>query len=500
MPFPRSSGILLHPTSLPSRFGIGDLGPRAYEFVNFLAETGQQLWQILPLGPTGFGNSPYLCYSAMAGNPLLISLERLRDDGLLDDKDLDSLPDFPEDSVDYERVDKTKMPMLRRSCENFKNNATPEQQQEFQQFCDRASYWIDDYALFISLKEIHDLASWHQWPDELSKRQPEAMERCRRQLNGEIFFRKYLQFEFYRQWSALKRYANDRQIKIMGDIPFYVAHDSADVWAHPSNFCLDAETGEPSIMAGVPPDYFSETGQLWGNPVYKWERLQQEEFEWWVQRFKTMLDYVDIIRIDHFRGFRAYWAVPGGDTTAMGGDWVEAPGEEFFELLDRKLGKLPIVAEDLGVITPDVDALRERFEFPGMKILHFAFDSGRENPYLPYNYHSPNFVVYTGTHDNNTTVGWYDRRSDEERERVWRYLGCTTGSGIEWDLIRLALSSVANQAMFPLQDILGLGEDARMNRPSQAEGNWSWRYRAEALTQERRDRLKALTEIYGRNP
>ena len=497
MAFSRTSGILLHPTSLPSRFGIGDLGAQAYGFVDFLADSAQQLWQVLPLGPTGYGNSPYLAYSAVAGNPLLISPDLLRDQGLLDEADFANLPEFPLETTNFELVTQVKMPLLRKACETFKSSALPHQQQQFAEFCASKAYWLDDYAFYMALKDAHEDGSWYTWDTAIAKRQPEAMEQWRQRLSAEIFYHKYLQFEFFRQWSELRHHANQRGIQIIGDIPIYVAHDSADVWANPENFCIDEETLQPSLMAGVPPDYFSETGQLWGNPVYNWEHLQQENFKWWVQRFQALLDYVDLIRIDHFRGFQAYWAVPEGETTAMNGRWIEAPGEMFFKVLDEKLGKLPIVAEDLGLITPEVEALRDQFEFPGMKILQFAFDSGPDNPYLPFCY-GRNFMVYTGTHDNDTTVGWFNQRSPEGKEAVVRYLGCTGPDGIHWDLIRLALSSVANQAIIPAQDLLGLGSEARMNTPSQAEGNWSWRYRPDALTWEIRDRLRHITELYGR--
>jgi 4-alpha-glucanotransferase len=499
MPFPRSSGILLHPTSFPSLFGIGDLGLEAYRFIDFLTESYQQYWQVLPLGPTGYGNSPYASYSAMAGNPFLISPEQLREQGMLAEDDFANFPAFPAEKVDFEQVVQTKIPLLKKACENFKTKASPLQQKEFAGFCESKAYWLDDYALFMALKDTHEGASWHTWKPELAKLQPEALDQWRQQLKDEIFYYKYIQFEFFRQWSELKQYANRRGIQIIGDIPIYVAHDSADVWAHPEIFCLDEQTGEAAIMAGVPPDYFSETGQLWGNPVYNWAKLQQLDFKWWVQRFQAMLDYIDIIRIDHFRGFQAYWAVSKGETTAMNGQWIEAPGEALFKVLNDKLGKLPVLAEDLGVITPEVEALRDKFEFPGMKVLQFAFGSDTGNPFLPFNY-PRNCVVYTGTHDNDTTVGWFNKLSDYEKDAVLRYLGCTSSEGIHWDLIRLALSSVANQAITPLQDVLGFETEARMNYPSKPEGNWEWRYQSDALTQELRTRLKTLTKTYGRAP
>ncbi|MGK7922287.1 MAG: 4-alpha-glucanotransferase [Trichodesmium sp.] len=500
MPLSRASGIILHPTSFPSRFGIGDLGHEAYNFVNFLRDSGQQIWQVLPLGPTGFGNSPYLAYSAMAGNPLLISPDKLLDQGLLNDQDLSNVPEFSADQVDFDLVAQFKSSLLKIAYQNFQKNASEEQQQKFQELCVSKDFWLDDYAFYMSLKEAHEGASWHTWDRDIARRQPAALESWKKRLADEIEYHKFVQFQFFQQWDELKSYANEQGIEIFGDLPIYVSHDSADVWAHPEIFCLDGETGEASLMAGVPPDYFSETGQLWGNPVYKWDRLEQEDFLWWVQRIQSMLNKVDWIRVDHFRGLSAYWAVPEGETTAMNGEWVDAPGQALFETINEKLGKLPIIAEDLGIITPDVEELRDNFEFPGMKILHFAFDSGRDNPYLPYNYISPNWVVYTGTHDNNTTVGWFDKRSPEEQERVTRFLGCTCDDGIHWDLIRLAMSSVANMAIFPLQDILGLGEEAVMNRPGVGEGNWSWRYKSEMLTSEVSDRLREMTRTYGRTP
>ncbi|MCC5630444.1 4-alpha-glucanotransferase [Nostoc sphaeroides] len=499
MPFPRSSGILLHPTSFPSRFGVGDLGLEAYRFIDFLKETHQQYWQVLPLGPTGYGNSPYMCYSAMAGNPLLVSPEKLRDEGLLTEEDFANLPGFPVEKVDFDQVVPIKIGLLKKACENFKVNATDIQKNEFAGFCDSKAYWLDNYALFMALKDAHENASWHTWEPEFVKREPEALAQVQDRLNGEIFYYKFIQFKFFRQWSELKSYANMRGIDIIGDIPIYVSHDSADVWAHPDIFCLDEETGVAAQMAGVPPDYFSATGQLWGNPVYNWEELQKQDFKWWVQRFEAMLDYVDIIRIDHFRGFEAYWSVSQGEETAMNGKWVEAPGDAFFAAIREKLGKLPVLAEDLGVITPEVEALRDKYEFPGMKVLQFAFGSDPGNPFLPFNY-PRNAVVYTGTHDNDTTVGWFNSANDYEKQNLLLYLGSISPEGIHWDLIRLALSSIANQAIIPLQDVLGLGNEARMNFPSVAEGNWEWRYQEGALREELGDRLKVLTRLNGRAP
>lgn len=499
MPFQRASGILLHPTSFPGPFGMGDLGPNAYEFVDFLAETGQQIWQILPLGPTGHGNSPYMSYSSMAGNHLLISLEQLRDRGLLDQQDLDAFPHFPEDAVDFSGVLPEKLKLLEKAAVTFQAVADSEMRAEYDRFCEERAFWLDDYAFFMALKRAHDGASWHQWDAAIARRKSEAMAEWHDKLSTVIFYHKYFQFEFFRQWAALKQYANERHIQIVGDMPIYVAHDSVDVWAFPYNFMIDEETLEPSEMAGVPPDYFSETGQLWGNPTYNWEGLEKRGFRWWLQRLKALLDYVDLTRIDHFRGFQAYWAVPEGEDTAMNGEWIEAPGEAFFNAVRDEFGSLPILAEDLGLITPEVEELRDKFDFPGMKILQFAFGGDASNPYLPFNY-VRNCLVYTGTHDNDTTVGWFDKASEYERDRVLRYLGGLSADGIHWSMIRLAMSSIANQAVFPLQDLLGLGSFARMNTPGQAEGNWAWRYRSDMLTGELRERLREHTRLYGRVP
>jgi len=499
MPFPRVSGILLHPTSLPGRHGIGDLGPEAYRFVDFLADTKQQLWQVLPLGPTGHGNSPYLSYSSMAGNPMLISLEVLVERGLLYPDELHELEELPDYLVEFDHIIPIKSRLLERAASRFHNVASDEDKATFETFSEECDFWVDEYAFFMALKDAHGGAGWTQWDEAIARRKPEAMQEWREKLSADIFGHKFQQFEFHRQWQALKQYANERQIQIIGDIPIYVAHDSVDVWAYTDNFMIDPETLAPAQMAGVPPDYFSETGQLWGNPTYNWAVLKERNFNWWLQRLKAILDYVDLIRVDHFRGFAAFWAVPAGEDTAMNGQWVEAPGYELFETVKRELGTLPILAEDLGVITPDVEKLRDTFEFPGMKILHFAFGSDNNNPYLPFNYVS-NCLVYTGTHDNDTTLGWYEKIGDYDRGRLQQYVGCISPEGIHWTLIRLALLSVANQAIIPLQDVLGYGSDCRMNTPGLSEGNWGWRYQPEVLTDEIRHRLRSLTELSNRGP
>ena len=547
LPF-RASGVLLHPTSFPSRFGVGELGSSARQFIDFLQTAGQQFWQVLPMGPTGYGNSPYMCYSALAGNPLMISLEVLHQQDLLHGDVLQHYPDFNADHVEFDRVIATKYPLYRSAWEQFQKVALrnvldidriEQQYQEqlmmfktslkrvdgvsderpvdrpvelepqrpivhswiaFESFCNAKKSWLDDYALFMALKGANLEKSWYDWDEDIAWRKGNAIAAWTTKLQPEILFQKYLQFVFFQQWSDLKAYANDRQVQIIGDIPIYVAHDSADVWANPQNFQLDRATGLVAQMAGVPPDYFSETGQLWGNPVYNWEYLQETGFSWWIQRFEAMLDLVDWIRIDHFRGFEAYWSVPYGEENAINGTWVKAPGEAFFEVLRSSLGALPILAEDLGVITPEVEALRDRYNFPGMKVLHFAFGSDPGNVFLPFNY-PRNCLVYTGTHDNDTTVGWFEKLEDWERDSVMAHIGCVSPEGIHWDIIRTALNSIANLSVVPFQDLFGLGSDARMNFPGIAEGNWDWRYRYETIgTDWIRDRLRWLTERSGRSP
>lgn len=497
MSFPRSSGILLHPTSLPGRYGIGDFGTAAYQFIEFLSQSGQTLWQVLPLGPTDHVNSPYQSPSAFAGNPLLINPDKLVEEGLLSDQDVSSIPGhtLSDDRVNYEAVKEYKIPLLKRAFHNFHAYANQEQKKSFDAFCAEQKSWLNDYALFMALKERFN-ASWNQWEQSIALREPAAIKQWETELAEQITFHKYLQYIFYEQWYRLKSYANGRGIRIIGDLPIYVAYDSADVWANPTLFKLD-DNGNPTVVAGVPPDYFSADGQLWGNPIYQWEQMAKKGFVWWVERMRHTLEQVDIVRIDHFRGLESYWEVKAGETTARNGKWVPGTGEAFFNKLKRVFGeKLPIIAEDLGIITPEVEKLRDKFELPGMKILHFAFGDDAKNPYLPHN-HSKNSVVYTGTHDNNTTIGWFLSLSDEERTKVQCYLG-RDGSDIAWELMRLALMSVADICIYPLQDALRLGSEARMNTPGTAYNNWEWRVRSEMMTSGVTQGLYTLTHAYGR--
>lgn len=488
----RKSGILLHPTSLPGSGGIGSLGGEARCFVDFLAHSGQSLWQVLPLGPTAYGNSPYSCYSAFAGNPLLIDLATIAEEGDLSPDELNI--ELPSDRVDFPLVEKHKIGALRRAAAIFFASGDNRRRDEFHDYCNN-TFWLDDYALFMSLKEMYDGKSWQKWPNDLASREPSKIQQLKEEVGGAIGEHKYMQWQFTRQWLSLKRYANDLGIEIIGDIPIFVAYDSADVWANPQFFLLD-EKGRPTVVSGVPPDYFSKTGQLWGNPLYNWDVLAFHGYGWWVERIRNDLKLFDIVRLDHFRGFEAYWEIHAMEKTAENGRWVKGPGTELFEVLIEQLGPMPIIAEDLGVITPDVEALRERFGFPGMKILQFAFDSGPGNPYLPHN-HVRDSVVYTGTHDNDTTVGWFSGLSKKEKRPVLDYLN-SDGRDIAVDLIRAALASVADMSVIPLQDILRLDSTARMNIPGTRSDNWSWRFPGEELREEYSARLRELTEMYGR--
>ncbi|HLG95001.1 MAG TPA: 4-alpha-glucanotransferase [Bryobacteraceae bacterium] len=507
MRFPRSSGILLHPTSLPGPFGIGDLGPKARRFVDFLAAAGQTLWQVLPLGPTGFGDSPYQCFSALAGNPLLISPERLVEQGWLDGAALGGTPAFPESEVDFGRVIPWKTRLLESAGVAFLRGACTGDRARFQSFCDMNQDWLDDFALFMALKKERDFAVWSRWEHEIRWRHADALTRMREHLAESIAVQKFLQFVFFGQWQELREYAQSRGVRLMGDVPIYVAHDSADVWMNPQYFELDA-AANPSVVAGVPPDYFSATGQLWGNPIYRWAALAADGYRWWLRRFRAVFELVDIIRLDHFRGFEGYWEVPAGEPTAVHGRWVKGPGAELFRVARESLGRLPLVAENLGVITPEVEAIRHEFGFPGMSILQFAFGKDSQAPtFRPHNY-PRELVAYTGTHDCDTTVGWWTsegrgestRSADEihgEREFARAYLN-TDGSDINWVFIRTLLASVADTALIPLQDVLGLGSEARMNQPATIGGNWRWRFGGEMLTSGIAKRLAELTRMYER--
>jgi 4-alpha-glucanotransferase len=492
----RSAGVLLHPTSLPGPYGVGDLGPAAYAWVDALVRARQTWWQILPLNPTGYGDSPYQSVSTFAGNPYLLSPEVLMREGLVQPNDLGGVQ-FPADRVDFGRVIDFKLGMLGRAWERFRSGAAPGLRQPFDAFCSEQAGWLDDFALFMALKKRHNHAHWLSWPADLVRREPAALDRARRELADAVGYYKFGQFLFRRQWTAVKRYANDRDIRLMGDVPIFVASDSADVWANPGLFLLDAER-RPRVVAGVPPDYFSSTGQLWGNPLYNWEALKRTGYAWWVDRLRATLAQVDVVRLDHFRGFEAYWEVPASHTTAAEGRWVKGPGADLFQALRRALGGLPFIAEDLGLITPEVRALREQVGLPGMRVLQFAFGDTSANPYLPHNY-DRNTVVYTGTHDNDTTRGWYAALGDKEKWFLHRYAP-HVGPDIAWDLMRLAWGSVADYALAPLQDVLSLGNEARMNLPGRPAGNWSWRYTPGMLNDGVLDRLGDLTEVYGRHP
>jgi 4-alpha-glucanotransferase len=506
MSFPRSSGILLHPTSLPSAYGIGELGPEAHRFADFLRDAGQRIWQVLPLGPTGYGDSPYQCFSAFAGNPLLISLDTLVERGHLDSRDLDWRPEFSDGQVDLGAVIAWKVPLLRHAFRSFQRSS-PAEREAFAAFCETHAAWLDEFALFMAVKEAHDNVAWTLWDADLALRQPDAMERARHELHDQIECHKFIQFEFERQWHDLKAHCGRNDIRIMGDVPIYVALDSADVWANRELFELD-ESGRPTAVSGVPPDYFSATGQLWGNPIYHWGAHARTGYAWWIARLRRSLEMLDLIRLDHFRGFEAYYEIPGGEMTAINGAWVKGPGAPLFEALETALGSLPIVAENLGVITPEVEALRERFGFPGMAILQFAFGKDPQAPdFKPHNY-PRHLAAYTGTHDNDTAVGWWTSAAGagsirtsadvaEELDYARRYLN-TDGREINWVMIRTLLASVADTVLFPLQDVLGVGSEGRMNLPGTSSGNWRWRFRREDLTSATSARLKQLVETYER--
>jgi 4-alpha-glucanotransferase len=497
----RAAGVLLHPTSLPGRGGIGDLGAAAERFVDFLAAAGQRLWQFMPLGPVGLGNSPYAAASAFAGNPLLIALEPLVERGWLGPELLERAPSGPPELVDYGAAGAYKNAALRQLGERFASRADSTALDAFIAFRQEQAAWLDDYTLFMALKDAHRGQAWFDWPAELVRRQPAALASARRALAAGIHAHALSQFVFFEQWGALRTRANAQGIALVGDIPIFVAHDSADVWVHQDIFQLDA-AGRTTVVAGVPPDYFSATGQLWGNPLYRWDRLASRGYDWWIERFRGALQHCDTVRLDHFRGFEAYWEVPAEDETAEHGHWAPGPGAALFGAVEQALGRIPLIVEDLGLITPKVVELREQLGYPGMRVLQFAFGDdasgtprGR-NPYLPHNY-VENCVAYSGTHDNDTTVGWFAALGEPERHAVRRYLG-VDGHDIAWDLIRAAQASVARTAIVPLQDLLRLGSEARMNQPGRPDANWGWRYREDQLPGDLADRLAELIGVYGR--
>ena len=492
----RSSGILLHPTSLPSLGGVGDLGPAAYRFVDWLAAAKQTLWQVLPLQPVGCGNSPYSCTSAFAGNVLMISLERLAERGLVDSKRVAKIPDG-ESSVDFESVRAHKLPLLRQAAGKFLRSAAGPSRERFERFCRDNQWWLEDYVLFSILREQHGQQPWNAWPAEIVRRNPNAIAKLYSEFRTRLDEERFLQFAFFEQWRALRSYCAERGVRVIGDVSIFVSYDSADVWTHPKMFRLKEDLS-PEVVAGVPPDAFSETGQRWGNPLYDWPALRSDGYSWWIKRMRWAVDTCDIVRLDHFRGFEAYWEIPADEPTAVNGHWVEGPNYDLFKALRSALGKLPFIAEDLGYITPEVHHLRKNLQIPGMKILQFGFGNRGAHAYLPHRY-DPDCVVYTGTHDNDTTVGWWNSgASAEEKRLASSYLGIGD-DGVSWSFIRAALTSVANLCLIPVQDVLGLGSEARMNVPSETGDNWSWRLRADALTPELARKMATLVEITDRD-
>jgi 4-alpha-glucanotransferase len=503
----RTSGILLHPTSLPGKFGIGDLGVEAYRFVDFLRNSGQHLWQMLPVGPTGYNNSPYQCHSAFAGNPLLISLEKIAEEGLLDQADFKNAPAFPEYSIDFVSVYKFKSRLLQKAYTSFETDATLQQKEAFDTFCLQNTDWLPTYASYMAFKEINNLKAWYTWETGIRKYQHSLLREWRGKFEAQISFQEFQQYMFFKQWTNLKSYCHQNDVLLIGDLPIFMALDSTEVWSRPDMFYLD-ETGLPTIVAGVPPDYFSKTGQLWGNPVYRWDVMKSENYAWWIERLETIFRLFDKVRIDHFRGFEKYWAIPAGDKTAERGYWLPGPGRELFETIITKLGNVPIIAEDLGVITPEVEELRDHFGYPGMRVLQFAFSGDtKQNVHMPHLF-KQNCIVYTGTHDNTPVLGWFRgedlgetmQNVDERRKEAnmaLKYLG-TNGKEINWDFIRLAFESIADTAIIPLQDVIGLGNAARMNTPGTVEGNWIWRYSDNMITENMEERLKEITYLSGR--
>lgn len=490
----RNSGVLVHISSLPGKFGIGTMGAEARKLVDLLVENNQQNWQILPLGPTGYGNSPYQCYSAFAGNPLLIDFECLLDDGLLVEDDLAIHPSFPEKRVDYDAVHLFSDEILHRAFTRFKEQFELFRD-EYHRFLSEHSWWLDDYALFRALKKRNESLCWAEWETGLRKREGHELDVAFHQCDGEVQFHRFVQFLFFKQWFTLKMYANERGIQIIGDTPLYVSFDSSDVWANQDIFLLDEE-GLPSLVGGVPPDYFSETGQLWGNPVFNWPRLKERKYDWWVARVHFNLRMFDLVRIDHFRGLESFWAIPADETTAVNGTWLPSEGYELLSLLQSQLGQLPVIAEDLGEITPEVRQLRDAFGLPGMKVLQFAFASDETNEHLPHNT-SPGFIIYTGTHDNNTSLGWHHSATRSERKMLAQYIGNPRHNFVR-DFMEQAWASSARTAIVPMQDVLELGEEARMNVPGIASGNWEWRFSWKQVKPRQLSFLKTITRRYNR--
>jgi 4-alpha-glucanotransferase len=501
MQFERSAGILLHPTSLPGKYGIGDLGNEAYKFIDFLKEAGQTIWQTFPLGPTGYGDSPYQCFSAFAGNPLLVSPEKLMEDGFLSEDDFKNPPQSDAKKIDYGQAIDYKKSILKKSYSNFKNNSNG-LEKDFEKFCIKNKSWLDDFTFFMACKDFHGGAVWSSWEKGLVQNDKKVVAEWTKKLSDEIRYHKFVQSHFFRQWKSLKKYANEKGIKIIGDMPIFIAYDSSDLWANKEFFTVDEE-GKLTFVAGVPPDYFSATGQLWGNPLYKWDEMEKDDFLWWRNRFSSLFELVDIVRIDHFRGFEAYWKIPGDAKTAQKGKWTKAPGEKLFKSLKKHLGELPILAEDLGVITPPVEALRDEFGFPGMKVLQFAFGTGMERKFLPHNF-VPNCVVYTGTHDNDTTKSYFEKeKTNKEKNDIYEHTQIYLnyfGDDILNELIRVAYASVANIVIIPMQDILKLGTEARMNFPSTTGGNWSWRFTWDQIDKNLAKHYFGLAQLYERPP
>ena len=491
----RRGGILLHPTSLPGPHGCGTLGEWAERWLDWLGSAGMRLWQFLPLGPTGYGDSPYQSFSAFAGNPNLIDLELLVEQDLLDPEELEPMPEWPA-AIDYGQFLSWKTPILSLAAGRFAERADGEALQAYEQFASRQAYWLDDYALFMSLKNAHGGSVWTEWPAEYALRDEDAMVEARRRFASGIEHERVLQFIFRTQWDRVREKARELGIILIGDMPIFVAHDSAEVWSHPELFRLDSG-GMPEVVAGVPPDYFSSTGQRWGNPLYRWEAMKRNDYAWWKSRLNAVLELTDVVRLDHFRGFAAYWEIPAEEETAVAGRWITGPGSDLLDELSSSLGRLPLLAEDLGVITPDVEELRDVFHLPGMKVLQFGLEGDPENPYLPHNY-IKNCIAYTGTHDNDTSLGWYRNTTEEVQHFSRRYLA-SDGVHVGFDMMRAIWASSAGWVVAPMQDPLELGSQARMNAPGQAAGNWSWRLEPGVLTEELAGRMYELNWLYGRN-